>query len=80
MIETWGAGGHSVRFNGRVSNSMIAWVIARAALWTERLVPPPRGRAPGWDAGLEVARRQQGERTGRPDGSRPVASALQAGG
>jgi len=39
------------------SNSMIAWLIATAGLSTDDLRPPPRGRAPGWDAGLEVARR-----------------------
>jgi hypothetical protein len=39
------------------SNSMIAWLIAAAGLPADRLHPPPRGRAPGWDAGLEVARR-----------------------
>jgi hypothetical protein len=39
------------------SNSMIAWVIATAGLPAERLRPPLRGRAPGWHAGLEVARR-----------------------
>ncbi len=39
------------------SNSMIAWLLAAAGLPTERLRPPSRGRAPGWNAGLEVARR-----------------------
>ena len=39
------------------SNSMIAWLIATARLPTGRLRPPEHGRAPGWDAGLEVARR-----------------------
>jgi hypothetical protein len=39
------------------SNSMIAWLLAAAGLPTERLRPPPRGRAPGWNAGLEIARR-----------------------
>jgi hypothetical protein len=39
------------------SNSMIAWLIASAGLSTDRLRPPPHGRAPGWDAGLVVARR-----------------------
>jgi hypothetical protein len=39
------------------SNSMIAWLIATAGLSIDQLRPPPRGRAPGWDAGLEVARR-----------------------
>ena len=40
------------------SNSMIAWVIAGAGLSTDHLRPPPRGRAPGWEAGLLVARRR----------------------
>jgi hypothetical protein len=39
------------------SNSVAAWLIASAGLPTLHLVPPPRGRAPGWHAGLEVARR-----------------------
>jgi hypothetical protein len=39
------------------SNSMIAWVIATAGLPTNQLQPPLHGRAPGWSAGLEVARR-----------------------
>jgi hypothetical protein len=39
------------------SNSMIAWVIAAAGLPAEHIQPPPRGRAPGWDAGLAVATR-----------------------
>jgi hypothetical protein len=39
------------------SNSIIAWLIARAGLPTDQLRPPPGGRAPGWHAGLEVADR-----------------------
>jgi hypothetical protein len=39
------------------SNSVIAWLIATAGLSTDLLQPPARGRAPGWHAGLEVARR-----------------------
>ncbi len=39
------------------SNSMAAWLIASAGLTTDQLRPPAHGRAPGWDAGLEVARR-----------------------
>jgi hypothetical protein len=39
------------------SNSVVAWLIAAAGLPTGELRPPPRGRAPGWRAGLEVARR-----------------------
>ena len=39
------------------SNSVVAWLIATAGLSTERVAPPVNGRAPGWLAGLEVARR-----------------------
>ena len=39
------------------SNSMIAWLLASAGLSTDDLLPPPGGRAPGWHAGLVVARR-----------------------
>jgi hypothetical protein len=40
------------------SNSVIAWLIATAGLPTDQLRPPPNGRAPGWQAGLAVARRR----------------------
>jgi hypothetical protein len=40
------------------SNSVIAWVIARSGIDTESIQPPSGGRAPGWQAGLVVARRQ----------------------
>jgi hypothetical protein len=46
------------------SNSMIAWLIAAAGLPTDLLRPPSRGRAPGWHAGLEVARRGGTENRG----------------
>jgi len=39
------------------SNSVIAWLIARAGISTGELGPPPLGRAPGWSSGLAVARR-----------------------
>jgi hypothetical protein len=39
------------------SNSLTAWRIATAGLSPDRLRPPLGGRAPGWLAGLEVARR-----------------------
>jgi hypothetical protein len=39
------------------SNSVIAWVIARSGIDTESIQPPAGGRAPGWQAGLAVARR-----------------------
>jgi hypothetical protein len=40
------------------SNSLISWLLVRAGVDTEDLRPPPGGRAPGWDAGLLVARRE----------------------
>ena len=39
------------------SNSVIAWVIARSGIDTASVQPPTGGRAPGWQAGLVVARR-----------------------
>jgi hypothetical protein len=39
------------------SNSVIAWVIARSAIDSGSVQPPTGGRAPGWQAGLLVARR-----------------------
>jgi hypothetical protein len=43
------------------SNSVIAWVIARSGLDAGSIRPPAGGRAPGWHAGLVVARRQHEE-------------------
>jgi hypothetical protein len=40
------------------SNSVIAWVIARSGLDAASVRPPAGGRAPGWHAGLLVARTQ----------------------
>ena len=39
------------------SNSVISWLIARSGLDVEAVRPPAGGRAPGWRAGLVVARR-----------------------
>jgi hypothetical protein len=39
------------------SNSVIAWVLVRSGIDVRTVSPPPGGRAPGWDAGLQVARR-----------------------
>ena len=41
------------------SNSLISWLIARSGLPMNAAHLPERGRAPGWNAGLVVARRQQ---------------------
>jgi hypothetical protein len=40
------------------SNSVIAWLIARSGMDLDSIRPPAGGRAPGWRAGLIVARRQ----------------------
>ena len=40
------------------SNAVIAWVIARSGIDTDSIQPPVGGRAPGWHAGLVVARRR----------------------
>jgi len=39
------------------SNSMISWLIARTGLDVDAIEPPTGGRAPGWNAGLVVAKR-----------------------
>ena len=54
------------------SNSLISWLLARAGLDVERVHPPPGGRAPGWDAGVIVARRQA---TSTPDLPHPAVAA-----
>lgn len=41
------------------SNSLTSWLIARSGLDIESVHPPAGGRAPGWHAGLVVARRQE---------------------
>lgn len=43
------------------SNSVTAWLIARSGMDTDSLQPPVGGRAPGWQAGLVVAQRQDAE-------------------
>ena len=50
------------------SNSMVAWLVVTSGVALDRLDPPPRGRAPGWRAGVEVARRstRSGARTRAP--------------
>ena len=59
------------------SNSLISWLIARSGLDVESIHPPRGGRAPGWQAGIVIAHRQQAQE-GQPrriDGpSRPSRS------
>ena len=40
------------------SNSVISWLIARSGMAAEAIPLPSGGRAPGWEAGLVVAQRQ----------------------
>jgi hypothetical protein len=39
------------------SNAVIAWVLAESEVSMAGIRPPAGGRAPGWQAGLELARR-----------------------
>jgi len=41
------------------SNSLISWLITCSGLDVESVHPPTGGRAPGWDAGIVVARRRE---------------------
>jgi hypothetical protein len=45
------------------SNSVIAWVLARSGIDAESIQPPQEGRAPGWRAGVVVARTTDAEGT-----------------
>jgi hypothetical protein len=40
------------------SNSLISWLLVRSGIDTSGLGPPPRGRAPGWRAGLVIGQRR----------------------
>jgi len=41
------------------SNSVIAWLLTRCGLDVDSIVLPAHGRAPGWRAGIAVARRER---------------------
>ena len=49
------------------SNSLTSWLLARSGVDTDQIQPPYGGRAPGWDAGLVVARREIQTRSARPE-------------
>lgn len=38
------------------SNSVVSWLLTRAGVPVDAIHPPAGGRAPGWDAGIAVAR------------------------
>jgi hypothetical protein len=46
------------------SNSTVSWLLVRSGLDGAAIHPPPGGRAPGWDAGVVVARRGAAEAEG----------------
>jgi hypothetical protein len=56
------------------SNSVISWLLARSGLPANAIRPPAGGRAPGWQAGLVTARRQQRSEATFPD-NRPEGPA-----
>jgi hypothetical protein len=62
------------------SNSVIAWLLARSGLPTEVIRPPAGGRAPGWQAGLITAHRQQqgNQGTGQAAGMVTAAAAARS--
>ena len=47
------------------SNSVIAYLLARVGFEAARIQPPGGGRAPGWNAGIELAARRRGARPNR---------------
>jgi hypothetical protein len=53
------------------SNSLISWLIVGCGLDVEAIQPPAGGRAPGWQAGIVIAHRQQAQA-----GQSPVAAPL----
>lgn len=44
------------------SNSVVSWALTRAGVVANAGHPPGNGRAPGWDAGVTVARRVDSDR------------------
>jgi hypothetical protein len=56
------------------SNSLVAWLIVRSGLDVAAVHAPARGRAPGWRAGVVVARRGEppASRRGRETGRLPA--------
>ena len=44
------------------SNAVVAWILDRSGIDAALVTPPRGGRAPGWKAGLTVARRSDAER------------------
>ena len=77
-LLTWG---RDERHLGEMwnSNSVIAWLLARADLDPSAIGPPHGGRAPGWDAGLAGSAQPSlttSPGSGRPAGSRGRVTSL----
>ena len=53
------------------SNSLISWLLARCGIDVEGIPLPTRGRAPGWSAGIVVARRADARTGGAAGAPRP---------
>ena len=51
------------------SNSVIAWALARSGIEASSVCPPDGGRAPGWQAGVDVASRDSHAEYGPPSAS-----------
>jgi hypothetical protein len=58
------------------SNSVTSWVLTCAGLDVEAIHPPTGGRAPGWQAGITVARRRQDPAVAAGPGARPDAGTV----
>jgi hypothetical protein len=54
------------------SNSLVSWLLERSGIGTDPVEVPAGGRAPGWNAGVVVARRATTERERDPRNPRPV--------
>ena len=57
-VLTWG---RSVRPSGDMwnSNSLVSWLLVTSGIDVSALTPPNGGRAPGWDAGIDIARQDE---------------------
>ncbi len=59
-VGTWGRDEQSTGDMWN-SNSLTSWLLARSGHRVDAVAPPDHGRAPGWSAGLVVARRTASE-------------------
>lgn len=61
------------------SNSVISWLLARSGFDAGRIPLPSGGRAPGWNAGIELCTRAPGARDGDTRAPREPAPGLEPG-